>query len=557
MRHPKALQVISSTSLLIRPADVLAFTLSFFLTAVVFALLLLNSSHAFADSHARVARLSHVDGSVQILNGNQTEFEQAVANMPLLEGSRVQTGNNGRAEVQFDNGSIARLTPNSSMSLNQIQRGLEGAENTQVEILSGMGYFQLRSRGGEDSLLFGANAITPIEGPATIRMNMDTTPAELSVLDGKVHVAGGTQFAVDVQTNETIRFDAADTARYYLAQGVTSDSWDQWNGERDQLLTQQALKRTDVAANSSGAGWGDLDQNGNWYSVPGYGNVWSPSGVGMGWDPYGSGYWGYYPGSGYSWISANSWGWLPYRCGGWNYFDSFGWGWMPTNCGYGYGGGGYYPGGTVIVNGPPGYRPPPRPRPAEVIAVNGSNTPNRIVKVDRPLQPIRPGVQSPATVVAGRPIVVNGTLIRPIQPRPQEGTAFRPSAPLQPVPPGQQMIYPGGVNVRPPYNGPATATHPGMIPRIASPANQGQMPQQPNRPVQAATPMAPSVPRMSAPPQQPHYSAPPQQPHYSAPTSQPNYSAPPSQPHYSAPTSQPSYSAPSAAPAQSVGTRSK
>ncbi len=547
MRHPVAEQASSSISPFTRPANVLALTV--FLTAALLALLMLTGARAFGESQPHVARLSNVDGTVQILKGNQTEFDQAVANMPLVEGSRVQTGSNGRAEVQFDNGSIARLTPNSSMTLVQIQRGLEGAQDTQIELLSGMGYFQLRSRGGEDSVVFGTNTVTPVDGPATLRVSLDATPTELSVLDGKVHVAGGTQFAVDVQTNETIRFDASDSTRYYLAQGVAADSWDQWNNDRDQDLSQQAVKQSEVAAKASGMGWSDLDQNGNWYSVPGYGNVWSPYGAGMGWDPYGNGYWASgYGAGGYTWISGYPWGWLPYQCGGWNYFNSFGWGWMPTNCGYG-GGGGYYPGGPVIINGPPGYHPPPRPRPAEVVATNGNGTPTRIVKVNNGarLTPLQNNL-----ALAPRPIVVNGTVVHPmpLKTNPQapivHSTALRPTAPVQTMQPVQSQAattlqHPVNTGARAPYTAPVVA--PGGTQSFNSLHNNSS-------PNQAYVPMAPSAPRAIAPPAQPHYSAPPPQPHYSAPVSQPHYSSPSySSPSYSAPRSAPA-SAPAPAPAQ-------
>ena len=58
-----------------------------------------------------VARVSFVQGSVQLLAGQGTNFQQAVMNMPVLDGSRLQTGGDGQAEVEFGDGSVARLTP--------------------------------------------------------------------------------------------------------------------------------------------------------------------------------------------------------------------------------------------------------------------------------------------------------------------------------------------------------------------------------------------------------------------------------------------------------------
>ena len=63
---------------------------------------------------ARAVRLSYVEGEVHLYQGNQALTDKAVANTPLFEGARVETGNDGRAEVQFEDGSVARISPESS-----------------------------------------------------------------------------------------------------------------------------------------------------------------------------------------------------------------------------------------------------------------------------------------------------------------------------------------------------------------------------------------------------------------------------------------------------------
>jgi hypothetical protein len=66
----------------------------------------------------RAARLSSVEGQVQIAQGNQLLADPALVNTPLFEGTQVVTsGDDGRAELQFDDGSVVRLSPNSSLTL--------------------------------------------------------------------------------------------------------------------------------------------------------------------------------------------------------------------------------------------------------------------------------------------------------------------------------------------------------------------------------------------------------------------------------------------------------
>src|SRR5215469_4645070 len=41
------------------------------------------------------------------------------------------------------------------------------------------------------------------------------------------------------------------------------------------------------------------------------------------------GAWAWYPGYGYTFVSAYPWGWMPYRYGNWMFVPGFGWMWQP------------------------------------------------------------------------------------------------------------------------------------------------------------------------------------------------------------------------------------
>ena len=278
---------------------------------------------------------------------------------------------------------------------------------------------------------FGPNeVISP--APAKFRVNLDGNPVEFAVLDGSAHLSNGTAYSVDVKSNETVRFDASDKSRYFLAQGVDGDSWDQWNADRDQAMSQMAAQQTREAIGSGNAdpSYSDLDYYGNWYSNNGT-NYWVPDGAGAGWDPYGSGYWGYYGGGGgYVWISGYPWGWAPYHCGTWNYFNP-NWGWIPSGCGNN-----WYPVGG-FGNLPPRYHRLPRPpvgtHPVPVgthiapkqtlIAVDRGPeattlTPRvgsapRIIATEGGPARMLPKTSNPGINVAGRPAPSNTTTPRP------------------------------------------------------------------------------------------------------------------------------------------------
>ncbi len=343
------------------------------------ALLTVARLEALADNApaVRAARLTFCDGYVHVDRPenlvDNTAGDPAQLNMPLMEGQTIVTGNDGQAEVEFEDGSLARLTPNSSLILSHLAVDATGGFRTQMVLANGLAYFELRfAPRFTYTVAAGADRITPVEN-TTFRVNLDEAPAAIAVFDGTAHVERSGSYGTDLRAGESFRGDANAPGRYFLTQQILSDSWDQWNEARDQMAADAASQNTAVRngyAGTQGYGWSDLDANGQWYDVPGQGQVWQPAGGDAAdFDPYGNGSWVWYPSTGYVWASAYAWGWTPFRCGGWSYWDTFGWGWTPNaGCGifgfagFGYGSYGGYRGRLNVVLPPLhyiGHRPPP------------------------------------------------------------------------------------------------------------------------------------------------------------------------------------------------------
>jgi hypothetical protein len=323
----------------------------------IFVLAIFIALASVAHAQDAVVRLSYVTGSVQIGQNGSVQFDKAVANMPLFEGSQVTTAGDGQAEIEFADGSVARLTPNSSLMLTHVQRaGASG--HTDLELMNGLGYFELNVGQGQRFTVQAGPATAHPEENSIFRVDLDTSPG-IAVFQGVLHVDGPNgSYSTEVDQRQALRFDPNDAGQYTIAEEITPDSWDQWNIDRDDAIAREAQTQTPVRNDSSDPqdpGWNDLDAYGDWYPVDGYGNVWVPDDVDTSWDPFGYGYWATYPTYGVTWISGYPWGWLPYHCGAWNYF-SFGWGWVPGGCGLGW---------SPIVtvwNAPPGYRLPVWPK---------------------------------------------------------------------------------------------------------------------------------------------------------------------------------------------------
>jgi hypothetical protein len=372
---------------------------------------------------ARAVRLSSVEGRVQIVQGDQIVADPAVANAPLFEGTQIVTQDDGRAEVQFEEGSIARLSPDSAFTLT-VLRPQDGVGGTEIRMDGGLGYFELQpgNEPGHIQVRFG-DAVVTSSGFTVLRVNMDNAPGELAVFSGNAHLERGSDVSIDLHGGESVAFSAAD-GQYNIAETIQPDSWDSWNSDRDQVLNAENSSRTPATGsfvNSANPAWSDLDANGNWYDVPGQGYVWSPyEAASPGWDPYGNGYWMWSPGFGYTWVSGDSWGYMPYNCGSWSFFSGFGWGWSPGvgPCMPWWGGGLYV---INIVNPPFGYLPPRMPRRPPVrapVKPGGRVGPIPMIAVNR--HAAGNGASLPARD-RSTPVTIAGhvvTPIRPLSPRP-------------------------------------------------------------------------------------------------------------------------------------------
>ena len=333
-----------------------------------------------AENSPFPARLSDVEGSVSIAqqpppaaspsNAAPTNaamppappadvvFKQALMNMPVMAGMEVQTGADGRGEIQFADGGLARVSPNSDAIIVSLSR-----DGEQVQARSGLTYYEVPAEGQTALTVAIGPDVATMQPGTLLRVDMDQTPIRLAVLRGALHVANDASgIGFDVPSGQTASLDPSAASAYDVKDEVASNSWDAWNSDRDSALAEMAANQTGARTAGGGGnadGWNDLDYYGTWYDVPGAGMAWGPDGVDASFDPYGSGAWGYYSGAGYTWISAYPWGWLPYRCGGWSYFNSFGWLWQPGGCGL-YGGAGWFP-YAGIRNAPAGYRLPVGP----------------------------------------------------------------------------------------------------------------------------------------------------------------------------------------------------
>lgn len=294
---------------------------------------------ASAESKARIVRLSEVQGTVRIERSAGDGLEKAFMNLPVIEGCRVKTGKDGRAEVEFEDGSALRLAPGSEVDFTRLALGDDGQKLSTVQLVSGTVYgnFHPKKAGdksGDQFLLNLAHESITVAEPAHFRVELGgASKATVAVFKGKLSAAGPSgQFDVAEKHSATIDFANDDPAKkdtFVIAKNYEAEPADAWDHQQTEYHDRYASAGGSSVSSPYGYGMSDLNYYGSFMTVPGYGNVWQPYFIGANWSPFQDGGWAFYPGFGYMWVSGYPWGWMPYSYGNWAFASGFGWFWQP------------------------------------------------------------------------------------------------------------------------------------------------------------------------------------------------------------------------------------
>src|SRR5216684_8331487 len=125
-----------------------------FVLLTVFALVFAGWLRA-DSSHARIIRLSLVQGDVRFardvhgdpLTSDKATWEAAALNLPIRQGYSLAT-DNGRAEVEFENGAMAFLGPNTVVEFYDLSLR-DGARITRLVLRQGSASFYVHPATGD------------------------------------------------------------------------------------------------------------------------------------------------------------------------------------------------------------------------------------------------------------------------------------------------------------------------------------------------------------------------------------------------------------------------
>lgn len=277
-------------------------------------------------------RLSLIDGDVQVMIKDATDWTPAAINLPLYEGDRIWAAEDSKAELQIQGGVYARTDGNTALDILTIT-----PDSAQFYLDRGHIYLNNR-RGGIKTVQVDTpqSSVRSYDNSIMLVDVSEEGVVEVSVLKGYAYAesrAGATR----VSAGNTLTVRGEDIAD--LAPIGSPDEWEQWNMDRDRRVTawgESSRYLPDELHEYSS----DFDDNGHWVYASDYGYVWTPTVVEAGWAPYSVGSWIWDRGN-YVWISYDPWGWAPSHYGRWVFISSYGWSWVPPAAGAVYWGPGY------------------------------------------------------------------------------------------------------------------------------------------------------------------------------------------------------------------------
>ena len=150
----------------------------------------LSALPAMAESQVRIVRLSDVKGTVQIDKNSGLGFENAFANLPITQGTQLRTRDNGRAEVEFEDGSTLRIIPNTTVEFDRLGLSDEGKRISTVELVEGRVYVNWLGKSGDEFALNFAQEKISLSQPAHFRAVTSSSLTEVASFKNELEVVG-------------------------------------------------------------------------------------------------------------------------------------------------------------------------------------------------------------------------------------------------------------------------------------------------------------------------------------------------------------------------------
>lgn len=290
------------------------------------------------DVTDRVARISAVDGDVQIKRADTDEWERVVLNLPVVEGDEIVSAEDSRFEIQFSTSKHLRVSSDSFLRIvtmrdDGIAIGLsQGKASIRLlEFDPQAGYFEVDAP--------GTTVAFQRSGRYRLDAEQGTDEVVVGVLEGgEARIYSSTSgFTLRSGRSARVFTDGRNAGDWEVGSlSHYGDDLDEWALERESVIARRLNDAYyDRYYDRDIYGADELSDHGQWIHTREYGYIWQPfSSATAGysdWSPYRYGHWRWIPAYGWTWVNDEPWGWATYHHGRWIWYKGR-WYWSP----YGY-----------------------------------------------------------------------------------------------------------------------------------------------------------------------------------------------------------------------------
>src|SRR5512146_759114 len=156
--------------------------------AILASTLGFSLAKAQSNSQVRIVRLSFVEGTVRMYRPDADQWAQAYVNTPIQQGFKLATDANSFAEVEFENGSTARLGQSSELDFTHLALSPDGGKINDLTLAQGYATFAFTPEKGDDYKVDSAGSIFDVSSKSMFRLDIDQESQRLEVFDGAVAV---------------------------------------------------------------------------------------------------------------------------------------------------------------------------------------------------------------------------------------------------------------------------------------------------------------------------------------------------------------------------------
>jgi hypothetical protein len=295
------------------------------LTAAFIAALAGTAMASEEDELTSLSYISYLERYATVHPSTQENSIEAVINMPLVPGDRIDTARQARMEIFLADGNMVWLDEYSTLSLDAVAFSRDTQGNRTVLYLAE----------GTIMVEISEHRLNPdpvrIDGrSATVYLNATGLYRVLALPSGglRVEVWEGLAEAATSAGGILIRDESSAEVDGGQIMGTEphltwGDDFAIWVEQRRQVAPGETSQHVEARFDRQAQ---QLDNYGNWVYLESHNTwAWQPS-VASDWRPYTAGRW-YWTPAGWSWVSYEPWGWLPYHYGSWYFSAGYGWCW--------------------------------------------------------------------------------------------------------------------------------------------------------------------------------------------------------------------------------------